>query len=76
LGAAVSRTFVSLAASVGDAPWAKLTAPQVAGLDGGAVALVVLRYPLAQTDAVEPDNLLDTWINGVYDHDMKPLAVP
>src|SRR4029078_8844526 len=37
VGAAVSRTFVSLVTSVGDAPWAKLIAPRAAGSEGGAV---------------------------------------
>jgi hypothetical protein len=76
LGAAVSRTFVSLVASVGDAPWVKLIAPLAAGSEGGAVALVIVRYPLPQTDAVEPGKVLASWVNAVYDRDLKPLAVP
>jgi hypothetical protein len=76
LRAAVSRTFVSLVASMGDAPWAKLIAPLAAGSEGGAVALVIVRYPLPQTDAVRPGKVLSSWIDAVYDRDLKPLAVP
>jgi hypothetical protein len=76
LGAAVSRTFVSLFAAVGEEPGLRQIHAGTAATGGGAVALIVVRYPLPLTDSVEQGAMFVTWLEAILDRDLKPLAVP
>jgi len=71
----IAATFLALAEE-GTSETAPPALDDLAGEEGGAVALVAVRYPLPTADDdAAPGALLQEWLRAIYNREMEPLAL-